>query len=694
MKGTVIPMYVTARSRLILEKMLMTKHLVLLSDLASDFEVSERTIRRDFKEIKALLKSFDLGLEKAGAYYGIHGSEDKLAAFKWQLLDLTYNEYTPDERQHYILKELLKSDDSLKLIALANDLNVTVATVSNDLSKIEEDYLLTEQITRKPGLGISLNVDEKVKRRLMSQLFWEKIPRNQFIQLYNQKDVDELSEERLSYLFEQIGIETIEDSLEDIRQALSYDMSDDAYFNLVIHITITVDRIRSGQTLALPEDIADLREHEEFALTRGLLASLLSLPPLEVPESEIAFVTTHLRGAKHLTDSGTFSENEQIQAVTLASQLINYVSEQTDRDLNSEMLLKGLTAHLRPTLRRLTNQLSINNPLLGSIQRDYPKLFKIVREGFDSIYRDIPVPDEEIGYLVLHFGAAILQDDQQVQLSALVVCASGIGTSKMLVTRLRKAIPQLKQLKTISLFELERTLEQQPFDVVVSTIDLGEVPYRYIHVSPILTEREISQIEVYLQSKGSTYGRKNRQENQQTNLSKREAVHLLETKHSAIETVISLIDSFEVIPITETKLSPNSIIRAMCTNLLSHQPALDIEALVKALTIREEWSGFGITNTKIALFHARTAEIKAPVFQLFPLKNEVQIPGMDGSQVMVNTLVLLLAPEKLDSRGLEVMSQISSLLIEDPETIALIQSGKISEISDFVIQRLVSFIDN
>ncbi|MGO3794693.1 PTS sugar transporter subunit IIA, partial [Vagococcus salmoninarum] len=178
------------------------------------------------------------------------------------------------------------------------------------------------------------------------------------------------------------------------------------------------------------------------------------------------------------------------------------------------------------------------------------------------------------------------------------------------------------------------------------------------------------------------------------NLSKREAVHLLETKQSAIETVISLIDSFEVIPITETKLTPNSIIRAMCTNLLSHQPALDIEALVKALTIREEWSGFGITNTKIALFHARTAEIKTPVFQLFPLKDEVQIPGMDGSQVMVNTLVLLLAPEKLDSRGLEVMSQISSLLIEDPETIALIQSGKISEISDFVIQRLVSFIDN
>ena len=45
------------------------------------------------------------------------------------------NEYSPAERQNIVLSHLLKSQEPIKLLTLAKLLNVTEATISNDLDK-------------------------------------------------------------------------------------------------------------------------------------------------------------------------------------------------------------------------------------------------------------------------------------------------------------------------------------------------------------------------------------------------------------------------------------------------------------------------------------------------------------------------------------------------------------------------------
>lgn len=687
-------MYLTARSRLILEQLLLTKTYHDVTELAERFEVSERTIRRDLKEVSELLEENGLTLKRDKQAISIQGSEEKSEAFKWQVLDLTYNDYTPDERQQYILKELLKATDSIKLVALANDLNVTVATVSNDLSKIENDFFLANKIIRKPGLGIYLDIDEKSKRQLLSDLFWKRISHSQFIQLYNQRNTNAFFEERLDFLFENIDIKIIERGLSYIKEVFGPGISDDAYFNLVIHLAVSVERILEGNALPVPENLSDLKQLPEYQITRDLLEQTLADVLPTIPEGEIAFLTTHIRGTKTYGVTEYYSENEHFYATTLAAQLIRLVSENVEQELYTETLLKGLTAHLRPTLRRLQDGLSINNPLLETIKEDYQDLFYVIRHIFNTHYPEMTIPDEEIGFLVLHFGAAILQNSQKASLSGLVICASGIGTSKMLVTRLKKAIPQLKYLKTISLFELERNLASHDYDVIVSTIDLGKVPYRYFLVSPILTDRELSKIEIHLQSKISTYTRRTTSVVNDVTLNKHEALHFIQKQEEKLKVVHSLMKRFEVHPINSPKGTQEDVLRAMCTNLLHYERNLDIEALVASMRLREEWSGFGVTGTQIALFHARTAEVDEPVFQLFPILNGTMlIPGMDGKEIAVNTLVLLLAPEKFETEGLDILSQLSSMLIENQETIDLIESGNTEEISSFVIAKLLSFLN-
>ena len=47
--------------------------------------------------------------------------------------------------------------------------------------------------------------------------------------------------------------------------------------------------------------------------------------------------------------------------------------------------------------------------------------------------------------------------------------------------------------------------------------------------------------------------------------------------------------------------------------------------------------------------------------------------------------------EKFETEGLDILSQLSSMLIENQETIDLIESGNTEEISSFVIAKLLSF---
>ncbi|MBP1040533.1 BglG family transcription antiterminator [Vagococcus sp. BWB3-3] len=687
-------MYLSARPRLILEQLMMAPQPLHLADVAEEFEVSERTIRRDLKEVKATLATFNLKLTKEKHYLSVQGSEDDKQRFKWQLLDLTYNDFSPEERQQYILKELLKTDGTLKLIGLANDLNVTVSTISNDLTKIEEDYLNSSLISRKKGMGISLNASEMEKRGMLSDLFWKKYPKQQFMRVLFNQFADEVTEGRLNYITQQGHIEVVEQSLRNIRDSLAYDITDESYINLVIHVAISVQRITEGngmkETLINPEVV----HYPEFHFAQELLVTSLGLSLAEVPIGEVEFVTMHLRGAKAQNYVGDFNSNEQVQAVTIATQLIAKVSEKTGSSLTSDSLLKSLTAHLRPALRRLNADMSITNPLIHSIKRDYEELFGIVQASMKEIYHYQPVPEEEIGYLVLHFGAALLQQEEQVALSALVVCASGIGTSRMLVTRLKQAIPQLKTLKTISLFELTKEMESHPYDLLVSTIDLGQVDYEYFHVTPILSEREISQIEVYLQNKRSHYRRKQNREEKEQQLTKLEAIHLLENRQLYTETVVTLLSNFQVVRIDNSLTTIEDTLRAICTTLLEQDRRLDVEGLLQSLLVREKWSGFGIAETELALFHARNASIRQPIFQLFPLTNPIMMPAMGGGEVQVATIVLLLAPEKLEQQGLELMSQISSLLIESEATTACLQSGDSRRITQFVVERLLAFANS
>ncbi|WP_141685788.1 PTS sugar transporter subunit IIA, partial [Limosilactobacillus reuteri] len=99
------------------------------------------------------------------------------------------------------------------------------------------------------------------------------------------------------------------------------------------------------------------------------------------------------------------------------------------------------------------------------------------------------------------------------------------------------------------------------------------------------------------------------------------------------------------------------------------------EAIVQTLKEREEQGGLGIPETSMALFHCRHEGVGKLLFQISHLHYPCQVKGMDGKMMEVRNLLLMLAPENLTIREQEILSLISTNLIEDKEAMMIFSSS-------------------
>lgn len=249
-----------------------------------------------------------------------------------------------------------------------------------------------------------------------------------------------------------------------------------------------------------PVHLNRLKNTPEYAFARQLIARLQTVFRLSIPEAEVGYITMHLQGARLRHDQEYRIEEEDYPVLLWTKKLIRFVEEELNCRLSDQTsLVQGLISHLKPALTRIRRNMKITNPMLPKIMEDYRDLFAVVKKGMAAVFPDVSVPDEEIGYLVMHFGSALLNKQDQ-DLHALIICSSGIGTSKMLETRIRQEIPEIKNLTNRSVFEIDQE-DPEAFDLIISTIQLPYFQENYLVVSPILTRDEVEKIRACIREK-------------------------------------------------------------------------------------------------------------------------------------------------------------------------------------------------
>lgn len=670
-------LFITSREKSIIELIIKTagKHTALT--LATFLNVSVRTVHRDLKAIESILEKFDLKLIRTqDEGLMIEGKNEQIFRLIQELMKIKTTDQSPQERKLILLILLLEEGDSFKLQTLAKDLEVSITTLTAYLDELTE-WLTTFDVFlhRKRGVGVEVQATEANKRNALANYFLVHFNEELIECLFLVENHQHTDETILHYFYPNYLAEVDRIVHQAINQHHSK-LADSDYIGLIVHICIMIQRTK--KQMYLEDDGGQTEElASELFLMKDICREIERVFSLSFTEKDIHFLAVRLRAAKFQTTRDVYYDSVVVGQII--KNMISHVSVQLNTDLTGDFsLYQGLLAHMEPAIFRLKQKMELFNPLTEEIKKKYPVLFMAVRNSIDQELPDLVFPDDEVAYLVLHFGSTLVLKEEVMEIQALIVCPTGIGTSKMLASRIRKEIPEINSVVIKSVKEIkEAALEG--YDVVISTVRLPFLNVDYILVNPLLTEEDIQSVQNFLQkniqklTKDKGY-RSFQYKNKTVSTQKpsfEETMKQIKDVHGSIESILQNLRMYRF----SDAVSHDQVISHVVKAAEKERLITNASCVIDQLKERENKGGFGIPQTSMALFHCREHHVKELIFQVSHLEQPCTVKGMDGTNMQARNLLLMLAPEELSEVQQEILSLISTSLIEDHEAMMVFSSS-------------------
>ncbi|RBW68504.1 BglG family transcription antiterminator [Bacillus taeanensis] len=671
-----------SRQQQILLLLLKSPFPVTLKEMSNEMAISGRTIQRELSGLDSFLESHDLVLtKKTGVGLSLNGEKYAKEKLLQYLSSNQSNKiFAPEERQ-YILKQLLLTlKEPTKLYSFSNKFRVTEATISNDLLKVEPWFDKHDiKLIRKPGFGVYIEGSEKSIRGAIVDLFYQHFSQEQLMEVlstysYSSSDKVKLHLSIKNHLLQFIDPETIT-KIETVVQKTEkwgYTLTDSAYVGLVVHIALAVQRLKKGEVITIAQEgFKNIKDMPEYQAASQMAQELESELDISIPESEIGYITMHLLGAKfkrlHASPLYTNEVDEYVD------QMIQIVESEIGVSLAGDaILIEHLSTHLGPAIHRMKLNMEFRNPLLDNIKEKYPHIFAAASKAAVYLEKELhcPVPEEEIGYIAMHFGAAAVRNEelQHSSYRVLLVCTSGIGTSHLLSAQIERQFSYINVVDIVSLLHLNEWLRNNPsIDVIISTVPFECEEQPVVVVNPFLLPQDIQLIKGHLKQVKNL--KKGEKEIVRKNIEIEDKVQKINRYGEAMEQLLN----HTFIANDSNALSKEEVIKQVAEYVQSQFNEINSSALAEELRKREEIGALVMEEEQLAMLHCRSPLINQLCICLFKLKKAVDWEhGMN-----VHTVLALLAPKNAPKEHIAIISEVSKALMEEDFVQSL--TGKDSE---------------
>lgn len=649
-------MFLSTREKEIIE-MLIKYHgqYVTIYDIAQHLAVSSRTIHRELKSIEPFLESFNIELERVTKKgLQLSGSPSAIHSLKNELLQQVTIDLSQEEQKVIILYALIQAKDPIKQYSLAHEIGVSTQTLAKLLDELDGElvqYQLTLQ--KKRGEGIHLYGAESKKRELLSQLMVNNLNSTSVYSVIENHFVYQSINQTQLPMVDLDKIFQVERILMDHLGQLPYSLTESSYLTLTVHIVLSIDRMLKDEYVALNDDIYNhVKDTFEHQVASALALHLEHIYGVQFNQAEITFITIHLRGAKRKETTEVFKNNKDDQRIKNLIQMVSEISQQTFKDWRT--LSEGLKLHIIPAINRLNANIETHNPLTEMIKHKYPRLFESVHQGLIKTWPNFQFPESEIAFIVLHFGGAI-QKQATSFYNVLVVCSSGIGTSRLLATRLQQTFSEIQQTTQASVGDL-KSIDIQQYDAIISTVNL-DISLPYLTVNPLLPDADINHVAAFLNMQ---------QDKPQTQIFDDADITFSNPEYQLdyIRKGLEVIDSI-YIDYTHTQ----DWIMYLTRQLFKHQIIEDKQSFAELIKQRMDEQGFVLNPYPIAMPHLKSDLIKKPFILVTILENPLLLKSNQNDKVSVTYLLNMFIPPD------DIMAQLISEL-----------SGKIGEHLDNIDQ--------
>jgi lichenan operon transcriptional antiterminator len=466
--------------------------------ICENLGIKPRTLRYDLTTYKTLLQ--DNGVEIKSH----PGRGYQLVILDKEKYTILLNTIKNNEHRHqfispiffhqridYIIRQLLSCKEYIKLNELADEMYISRSTLNSCLKKVRKELkTLNLSLHIKTACGIKLIGTELDIRHAIARYL-----------IYNNAPV--ASSQNIKKAREKIAA-----ILTDSLLTNAFKLTDTGFNNLIIHIEIALLRIEQCVNYdEHPEDVRALRMRDEFRIAKKIIGKLERAFAIKFPENEQYFIAIHLAGKRTL-DNEEFTPPPDI--IHLFEKITHKIKQEFSIDFSDDFeLFHLLSLHIIPMMDRLNWGLKINNPLLEEIKQENIKAFEMAILAGSIIQKEttLKLNEAEIGYLAIHLNLAYERKGfQPHRYNVILVCASGMGSSQLLLNKIRRRFTlSIGESKVVQLYEL-LDVDIEDYDIVISIV---EIPFKIklplIRVSSFLGEGDLNLLAQWMSRKEPPY---------------------------------------------------------------------------------------------------------------------------------------------------------------------------------------------
>lgn len=527
------------RSTEILEKLILSNSKSMeVKKLITTYTISLKTLRTDVNEINDFLLEAKMSPTKLNEKEKLILLEKDIMKIQDRLnhMDTYSYKMSREERQIYIIAELLMSQDYITMQNLAKKLNVSRNTILNDFETVK-DYCLAFNVNvlMKSSKGIKIECDQKDRNNLLMQIFHDLeddyMEKSFFHQLIQRK------------LGMKIPLEMIKEDLREYMEQQHMLVSDRVFSYVSIYLFVILNRKINKKRRTVEKLTGD-------TASDNLLNWFADKYEVSINKNDVKDFGRYMK--QH--DFNISSEQKEINDVELYGIIVYFlqmVGEDIECSLQSDtVLIESLLEHIR-TLKNWEDY-DFEMPLSDELPIPKEILEKTIEKNSIILerYLGYPLTKEMKESIMIHICAAFVRNLEYLNLlEVLIVCPGSMATGKYLEAQVKNYF-DFRVAAVIPSRDVEEFLKSNKIDFVISTVNVRSESVPCVKVQAQLTMNDINAI----QNIAFLLGRK---ENKSENESRYVEQNFLDVMKTFLEKLdASKRDEFfdEVYALMETKI--------------------------------------------------------------------------------------------------------------------------------------------
>jgi len=524
-KGSIEVNVINSRCREILQKILDSPDYISAAELSRKLELSPRQIRYSCQKINSWLE--DRGVVfavKPGMGFSLEVTDCKKAQLRKELKanKWTIENLTPQERLYWIILTLLDKDQPIVAKQFSRQLKISRTTATRDLSIAKEWFhahglkLFTRQ-----NYGSVVEGSEVDKRAAFSDCLLEAVGEIKFLTLLERLEssstfhgaYDICANWIWTSFLKELELNHFVRLVNQIICSNDIQFSDRSYVQLVLGLAVLLRRLQQGRGLAdFQIDSNQWVGQKEIRIARMIAGDIRGFFKIDLTKAEVCYVEDLLRdlitpGADRMLSNRTTLLLEEEKIIDFVDKLMaNCIKYLHPSLMMNDELSDDLIKHLKNTLVSGNTVYAEKAVLTEEIKEEFPFVYRVVNGTAEECCRKFEILDltQEVGFLTMHLAAAMesLQTSSARKRKIIVVCNSGVATTKLLVARLKAEFPEVEVVGSMSYLEFMRQ-EKPPYDLVIGTIPIESEHKPSLIVNPLLSDRDIKRIRAALRTAGN-----------------------------------------------------------------------------------------------------------------------------------------------------------------------------------------------